>query len=1245
MANDQTKFDALVARIKNNTLRAEDFNDLGVLDLQGWGLKDYDIESLADALSTNTTVLCLDISDNKFGNRGWKALSKAMENNMTLIDLAPAYESKRDARFHWQEEDHARKHIDSLLVRNRKLAALLEQVLGQTPEIQDVLQKFETTQKVLKDAIKKREQALWNLQKKEENLEKALIKMVKYSSIDKSFSVFSIASAIIEKVKIGKAKKSKQERRKEIEIKKQQQKAQEKRDKILKAEQKKQRSGKVLDELEEAQRELESILPYNPKNDKDRGLWEKAKKEREEALEESILARTELKEIEQELTNAQEQLRRVQKEREVEIQERESASSEEIENLRIMQNILIEDQKKLKEVQKASEVAQNSLQELEQKLKIVYEVLGLNQRPRQDKEEQNLENEYEEQVEESQHTEPTVEEQNEEETRQHLVDNQASFDALVRRIESNKLQAGDINEEGVLDLKRWKEILTDSNIGALFRALKTNNTILSIDISYKVLGIETLEVIASTLEKNNTIIHLVYHHNAPNHIQNKNIHNFLISNRNFKAVRKQVLDKTPKIQVLLEAIKDHRKRLEKAFEENKKAIEENKKAENDLREAQDNLENIKSEREGALKTLRKTHAALIKTRVQHRKVSEEIGEAVSEEEKLKLAESGLTKVWLELPDTKKLEAAISELDNSPGKFEVARKKLQEDTIKLQLATDKLKVTQGKLKVAQQKLKDAVIIHQTQHKALKKNMEEIKRNLAVIEIKYKEKLEKIQILQKDLKTIQEQQENLKASQQREQQQKQLLAVIQEKEALINDKLMAQIAALEAKLAGTNLGINERKTMSQELEKLIAERTKALKAELKRLAATTVSQSEWEAADHKLEELLVESTNAKQEREKILKDLKTLERIAKSNAQFLADIDKNFLQPHGATLATISEQHQQEYLEQAKLAKVLKHPGALLYYNTLVSGMNNLYLASSVSTTGYITVKNKGVLKKVSTVLEGIGKLVPTFGQYIEAGAKVLDALGLHYTKEKLKNFSKLADSPEEMNALVKEIAYQLVLKNPEALTNKQAKAHLRKMINAVFNGKMEEVKDKQKLIHNLLNAAEGRDIAAERTMAESSTSSTKTQQQRNIVPRENTQVALPSGFQDTFTTPQNNQSQFLEVKIQGFLQTNKACIFEDTPLLSETNKSDIQTFLGAALYQQSKSRAGFAKALLDPTKVRSVRSLLCKSVKETFERKNVSNMTEHELGALARTVSEKLAETITPQQEQRTTRVRKIGGGF
>lgn len=316
-----------------------------------------------------------------------------------------------------------------------------------------------------------------------------------------------------------------------------------------------------------------------------------------------------------------------------------------------------------------------------------------------------------------------------------------------------------------------------------------------------------------------------------------------------------------------------------------------------------------------------------------------------------------------------------------------------------------------------------------------------------------------------------------------------------EALSENEDEIALAEKELKDA-TEQHDTERKMLAQELEhhlveERIEEHTKVLKSELKQLAATTVSQSDWEAADHKLEKILGQSIDAKQERKKILGGLQALERIAKSNAQFLADIDENFLQPYGATLTESAEQHQQESLEQAELAKALKYPGSLQYYHTLVSSMNNLYLAASVSTTGYIPVKNKGVLKKVSVLLEVIGKLAPAFGQYIEAGAKVLDAIGLRWTKKNLNKFSKLADSPEEMNALIKEVAYQLVLTNSEEPTNKQAKAHLRKMIKAVFDGKIKKGKDKQKLINELLNAAEGEDIHAKRKKLEGNRTPSKT----------------------------------------------------------------------------------------------------------------------------------------------------------
>eukprot|EP01129_Flabellula_baltica_P016363 TRINITY_DN8681_c0_g1_i1.p1 TRINITY_DN8681_c0_g1~~TRINITY_DN8681_c0_g1_i1.p1 ORF type:complete len:200 (-),score=55.54 TRINITY_DN8681_c0_g1_i1:67-666(-) len=70
----------IAAALSNNT-------HLTSLNLSDLNIRDQQIPAIADALRVNTTLTQLDLSKNKFGNDGLIALAHALRENKTLLDI------------------------------------------------------------------------------------------------------------------------------------------------------------------------------------------------------------------------------------------------------------------------------------------------------------------------------------------------------------------------------------------------------------------------------------------------------------------------------------------------------------------------------------------------------------------------------------------------------------------------------------------------------------------------------------------------------------------------------------------------------------------------------------------------------------------------------------------------------------------------------------------------------------------------------------------------------------------------------------------------------------------------------------------------------------------------------------------------------------------------------------------------------------------------------------------------------
>lgn len=417
--------------------------------------------------------------------------------------------------------------------------------------------------------------------------------------------------------------------------------------------------------------------------------------------------------------------------------------------------------------------------------------------------------------------------------------------------------------------------------------------------------------------------------------------------------------------------------------------------------------------------------------------------------------------------------------------------------------------------------------------------------------------------------------------------------------------------------------------------LPDQIKACKAELQRLATTTVSQDDWEKVDAKFQEILQENGIAITNSADIRKKLQKMQELMAIHAQTLAELSE-FKEIHGDTLAEMLQQHNEKAFKDAELDAALQKPEAFLYYHTMVKEMSQLYTAASVASTQWFDPKAGKKTKLLSTLFQAAGSVVPACSGFFNAGAKAVEYIGSKITEKELKNFANIAATPEEMNAIIKEVARRLVLKNQGKFTYDMVKKHNSKMIKAVFNGKLKDARNEEAKILTLCNAAESRDI------------------DQPVLPRRRQNSAAVAYFAEqtggthllpqmmnSFAIPQNGGDALLEIKIEQFIARNRESIFAGVSSLSSAEKADIETSLIQALYDRSKSHSGFYKALLNPKNVRNIRVELFQRIQQKFQGKKVAAMDmEKEINVMTRELSKELAKAIAPIQKQQSFQKKK-----
>ena len=206
-----------------------------------------------------------------------------------------------------------------------------------------------------------------------------------------------------------------------------------------------------------------------------------------------------------------------------------------------------------------------------------------------------------------------------------MAQNPAAFTALLHRITTNTLQAGDLDEQGVLRLKRQE--LDDTDAQALAEALITNTTVTCLYLYNNQIGDEGAKALAEALHENKTLTDLYLGFN-------------LIGNEGAEALAKMLETNTTLTTLNLEGnnIEDTTllRRIESYLARNRKFAQQEAK----IAELQTELQNIrtmvmefKAMAEGLKTELRDTKMEIIATKLA---LKETKGEYDTEKEKLVL---------------------------------------------------------------------------------------------------------------------------------------------------------------------------------------------------------------------------------------------------------------------------------------------------------------------------------------------------------------------------------------------------------------------------------------------------------------------------------------------------------------------------------------------------------------------------------------------------------------------------------